>query len=109
MPRSLSRKLTFQSGGSFGTIGVEGVDAVVLGGDVDDVVRALAGNFNGRDEERLGIDGAVDTKSAERAELFGVDVLRSEDLFVERGAGAEVVVLRGGDLSSGGDRGEGER
>ncbi len=47
-----------------GTSGVEGEDAVVLGGDEENVVRAFAGNFNGGNEQRLGIDRAVDFERA---------------------------------------------
>ena len=66
-----------------GTIGVEGVDAVVLGGDVETSCVPLPGNFDAGHEEWLRVDRAVDFECAEFAELFGIDVLRSEDLLVE--------------------------
>jgi hypothetical protein len=42
MSRFLSRKLTCHR-----AIGVEGIDGIVLGGDVEDVVGALAGDVDG--------------------------------------------------------------
>jgi hypothetical protein len=39
--------------------GVEGVNAVMLGGDEEDVVRPLAGDRDARLEQRLGVDVAV--------------------------------------------------
>lgn len=79
-------------------IGVEGVDAVVLGGNVEHVVRALSRNFDVGYVERLGINRAVYFERAELAEVLGIDVLRRQDFFGECGAGAGVVVLGGSDL-----------
>src|SRR5882724_7560624 len=79
-------------------IGVEGVDAVVFGGDVEHVARALSGDFDVGYEERLGVNRAVYFERAELAEVLGIDVLRRQDFFGECGAGAGVVVLGGGDL-----------
>ena len=42
------------------TIGVEGIDAVILGRDVDDVVQALTGDGYVGDVERLRKDVSVD-------------------------------------------------
>ena len=83
-----------------GTIGVEGVDAVVLGGDEENIVRAFAWNFDVRHEKRLSVDGSIDFERADLAEALGIDFLGSENLLVESGTGARVVVLRGGDLGS---------
>ena len=64
-----------------GTCRIEGVDAVVLGGDKKNVVLALARNIDCRKEERLREDRTVDFEGAQLAELFLVDVLGSENLF----------------------------
>ena len=82
----------------------------MLGGYEEHIALAFAGDFDGRQEEGLGVDRPVDLEGAQFAELFHVDGLGSEYRFGERGAGAEVVVLRGGDLSergSGQENGEG--
>ena len=79
-------------------IGVEGVDAVVLGSDVEHVVRALSGDFDVGYVERLGVSRAVDFERAELAEVLGIDVPRRQDFFGECGVGAGVVILGGGDL-----------
>src|SRR5579859_466415 len=89
-----------------GVVGVEGVDAIVLGGDEQNVMRAFAGNLDRREEERLRVNRAIHLEGADFAKLFGIDVLGSEDLLVQRGAGAEVVVLRRCDLGRGGSRGQ---
>jgi len=79
-------------------VGVEGIDAVVFGGDEKDVVFAFAGNLEIGELQRLGVNVAVDFEGKEFAELCGIDVGRSEDFFVEVSAGASVVVLSRGDL-----------
>ena len=82
-------------------VGVEGVDAVVLGCSEDYAALAEAGDCERGDIERLGEDVAVDGAGVEFAEGAGVDVGRGEDCFVEGGAGAGVVVLGGEDLGVG--------
>src|SRR5579864_179071 len=77
---------------------VEGVDTIVLRGNEQNVMRAFTGNLDRRKEERLRVYRAIHLKGADLAELFGIDILGSEDLLVQRGAGAEVIVLRRGDL-----------
>jgi len=79
-------------------VGVEGVDAVVLGGGEDYVALAEVGDGERGDVEGLGEDVAVDGEGVEFAEGAGVDVGGGEDFFVESGAGAGVVVLGGEDL-----------
>ena len=51
-------------------IGVEGVDAIVLGGDVEHVVRALSGDFDVGYVERLGVNRAVHLERAKLAEVL---------------------------------------
>jgi len=87
-------------------VGVEGIDAVVLGGDVEDVVGAFAGDGDMRDVERLGVDVAVHLQREPLAELGGTDSRRRERGFVEIGAGAGVVPLRCGELSENREEGE---
>ena len=53
------------------SVGVEGVDAVVLGGDEDDVVRA-AGDREIRHIERLGVDFAIHGAGEEFSERSAV-------------------------------------
>jgi hypothetical protein len=79
-------------------IGVEGVNAVVLGSDVKHVMSTLSGDFDVGYVERLGINRAVHFERAELAEVVGSDILRRQDFFRECGAGAGVVVLGGDDL-----------
>ncbi len=75
-------------------IGIRSVDAVVLGGDIHRVVFALAGNIHAGNEQRMGVNIAIDGKRVKFAELPRVYVLRRRDLFLHIGAGAGVVVLR---------------
>src|SRR5579863_1380820 len=77
---------------------VKGINAVVLGGDIENIVHAFAGNVDIGKKERLRVHRAVNFKGPELAELLRVDVLRSEDFFIQRRAGSHVVILRGGDL-----------
>src|SRR5579864_6956377 len=60
-----------------GTVGVEGIDAVVFGGDEDDIMFTFAGNFQRRHEQWLRVNGAINFEGAEFAELFRIHVLRS--------------------------------
>src|SRR5216684_3534322 len=85
-----------RSGGS--SVGVEGVYAVVFGGDKENVVFAFAGDFDVGKIKRLGVNVTVNFESEEFAELAGIDIGVSENFFVEIGAGTRVVVLGGGDL-----------
>src|ERR1700685_2656875 len=55
--------------------------------------RGTAGGDVGITCEDVGL-----VERGEVAELLGIDVLRSKNFLVDRGAGARVVVLRGGDL-----------
>ena len=58
-------------------VDVEGVDAVVLCGNVQDIVRTFARHLDRGQIQRLRIDRAVDLENAKFAELLRVDVLRS--------------------------------
>jgi len=70
-----------------GAVGVEGVDAVIHGGHVNDVVDASSGNGHGGEVERLADYLTIDGLVEELAELIAIDILRSENGFV--GIGAE--------------------
>ena len=85
---------------------IEGVNAVVLGGDIKDIMRAFARHFDSWHEERLCVNRAVYLEGSEFAELPCVDILRSQGLLIERCPGPEVVVLRCGDLGYGRERSE---
>lgn len=78
---------------SAGSVRVEGIDAVVFGGDEDDVVSALAGDGETLNVKRLSVDAAVNGIGEEFAEICGGDVRRSEDGFVGVGAGTQIVVV----------------
>src|SRR5262249_25900316 len=72
-----------------------GGSAVVLRGDEDDVVNALAGDVDVGQHQRLGVNLAVNRHRIQPAEGVGVDVGRGQDGFVEVGAGAGVVGVVG--------------
>src|SRR5690348_5136154 len=59
-----------------GAVRVEGVNAIVLGGDEQNVMHAFAGNLDRREEERLRVYRAIHLERADLAKLFNVDVLR---------------------------------
>src|SRR5205085_10779486 len=77
--------------------------AVVLGGDEDDVVGALAGDGKTGQVKRLGIDLAVYPEVEEQAETVHVDVGRRQDGLAGIEAGPRVVVVVGQHA----DRGQG--
>src|SRR5581483_465160 len=54
-------------------VGIEGIDAVVLGGHENRVDRALAGNDQAGKIERLGIDMAIDGVSEKTAKVIAID------------------------------------
>jgi hypothetical protein len=80
-----------------GADGIERVDAVLVGGDVDHVVDAAAWNRHAGDIERLRVDLVVDRAFEQLAEFAHVDVGRREHRFVEVGASAGGVVMVCGD------------
>ena len=98
-------KFTCQSGYGGLRRGIEGVHAVVFRGDEDDVVRAFAGHRHTRHEQRLRIHVPIDRERKDFAELAGIHIGGSQGGFVERGAGARIVILRGEHLP-GGERGK---
>ena len=76
-------------------VGVEGVDAVVLGGHEQDVVDLAVAHAHLADLQGLGIDLAVDRVAEELPEARRVDVLRRQRRLVQVGAGpGSVVVIR---------------
>ena len=78
-------------------VGVEGVNAVVLRGDVDHVDRRrLAGDGDARDGQRLGVDVAVDRVGVELAEGGRVDVGRRQRRLggVHTRQGGDAIVVR---------------
>ena len=56
---------------------------------------ALAGDFDFRHIERLGVDVAIDLEGEQLAELIRGYVRRSQDCFAEIRSGSRIVVLRG--------------
>jgi hypothetical protein len=96
------------------TIGVEGVDFVVHGGDVEDVTGAARGNSHAGHVERLREDRAIDVVAPELAERGGFHVGGGQGGFVQIGAGGVgvVAVHEDGGLSMEAERGkevEGDR
>jgi len=77
-----------------GVVSIEGVDAVSYGGNVNEGVRAC-GSVHAGEHQRLAVDLVVDNALEEHAELFGVDVGRSERGLVQICAGAGIVVVLG--------------
>ncbi len=76
-------------------VGVEGVDAGVLCGYVEDVA-LLAADHHVGEVERLSIDFAVDCIEADLAELSGVYVaLRKDGLLWVESVASDVVVKGG--------------
>jgi hypothetical protein len=63
-------------------------------------VHAFAWDFDAGNEERLRIDRTIDFEGAEPSKPLGINILWCENLLVERGTGARVVVLRGCDLGA---------
>src|SRR6185295_10536842 len=82
-------------------VGVEGVDRVVLGGDVDDVVDAGRGGDAG-DVERLGVGVAVQRVGGDLPELLRVHVRARERGLARVLALPRVVVFPGVDTREGG-------
>jgi hypothetical protein len=76
------------------TIGVERIDAIVLGGYIDHVARA-AGDGHARHVQGLSIHLAVDRVRAFLAEFHGVDVRRGKKRLGQVLAGAGIVVVPG--------------
>ena len=73
-------------------IGIEGVDAIVLGDDEEDVVRALAGDAEIGHVKRLSVDVAIHGVAEQLSELGGVDVGERQRRFVAVQGVAGVVV-----------------
>ena len=70
-------RLTCQSGTeTIEAIRVEGIHAVVLGGNIHHIVHAFAGDDDTRDIQRLSVDVAVDRTRKQFAEVSHVDVRR---------------------------------
>ncbi len=86
--------------GGGGIVGVEGVDAVVDGGDEDEVVGSAVERDVG-DDEGLRVDLVVDGELVEEAEGSDRDVGWGEEGLVGVGSGAGVVVVLGEDVDLG--------
>ena len=76
-------------------VGIKGIDTVMLGGDVEDVVELGADDGVG-EEEWLGVNFTVYIVEADLAELSGVDVALGEDRFFCVQAIAGYVVVESG-------------
>ena len=74
-------------------VGVEGVDAVLLGGDEEDVVDGVVGEGEGGEVERLRVDVADDGKAEELAEGGDADVGGSEEGLLALDPNSRVGVL----------------
>src|SRR5215472_1056530 len=82
-----------------GTVSIEGINGVMLSGDIEHIVPAFVREVEIRNIQRLCVDRTIDLPRAYLAELPRVDVFGRKYLFVEVGAGAQVVILRCGNLS----------
>src|ERR1019366_2514877 len=76
-------------------VGVNGVDRIRLGDDVNDVVRALTGNVHAGHVEGLGHHDIVDGKAKEAAKAALIDVGGGEQSFIGVGAAAGVIATAG--------------
>ena len=83
-----------------GTVGVEGIDAVVFRCDIEDIAEALAGDGDLGNIEGLRVDVAIDLEGEDFAKLGGIHVGRSESGFVEVCRSTCVVGLCGEDLGT---------
>src|SRR6266446_139700 len=92
-----------------GSIRIERVHAVVLGGHKEYVLLSFAGNLQRWNKQRLGVHRAVNFEPTQSAELFYVDVLWSQNTLAQRGASTLVVVLRSSDLRDRTDSSKGKR
>src|ERR1039457_3300815 len=80
------------------TIGIESVNAVMLRGDVHDVVSGIRRwNEHLRNIERLGGLHSIQTLREELSELHRIDVRRSQDHLTRVLTGAGIVVMLGQD------------
>src|SRR5579871_1973808 len=78
-----------------GCVRVEGIHAVILSGDIDDVESALIRNVNLRYVQGLRIDLPVHGVGDAFAELTRVDVRRCKGYFLKVRAFAGIVVVIG--------------
>ena len=76
----------------------------MLSGDVENVFRSVVGDGEVREIERLSVHVAIDGEGAELCEFRLIHVGGSEHGFVEVLPGAQVVVVIGGDVHTGGWR-----
>src|SRR6476661_1735777 len=79
---------------------VDRVDGIAFGGDIDDFMFAgtgTGGDFNVRHDEGLGVDLVVEDDRMKHFKFRALNVVRLEMLFVAVPAGAEIVVMIGGD------------
>src|ERR1700689_2731838 len=79
-------------------VGIERIDAVVLRGNVDDVVLSLAWHGYALEFDRLRINLTVHGLTEQLAEACGIYVRGCEHTLVEILAGAKVVVMVGHDI-----------
>ena len=76
-------------------VGVEGVEAVVHGRDIDHISHAYHGDVDPRHVQRLAVDLIVDAPLEELAKLGDIDVAgREPDLLEESPSASDVVVKR---------------
>jgi hypothetical protein len=87
-------------------VGIKRVDAIVLGGDVDDIARAEARDVDTRCHERLRVHVPIHAAREQSFEDVGTDIGWCENRFVGVRARAQVVVVVGKhtDLSVGWSR-----
>src|SRR5712691_12715883 len=76
-------------------IGVKCVDAVMLGHNKNDVVRALPRDQEVRHVKRLSINGAIHRYGIKLAELSWIHIAGRQDRFLQVLAGAEIIVALG--------------
>jgi hypothetical protein len=78
----------------------------VFGGYENNIVLTFAGNLDSRDKQWLRVNRSVHFERTQLTELPSIDVLWLKSFLIQSSAGAQVVVLRSGDLREAGSRGE---
>src|SRR5258707_9424078 len=83
----------------FWIIRIDGINRVVFGGYVNNIVRALRGDSHSGQIKRLRIDVPIDGNCKQFSKIIRVYVVRSEDRFVNIGPDSGFVVVVGEDSS----------
>ena len=73
----------------------------MLGGDIHDIVHAVARDCDVGQNQRLSIHIPIDSGGEEQTEAVGIDVGQCQDGLVRVSAGAGIVIMVGQDTDGG--------